>query len=711
MLLLHTVLAVVYSGLLAVSARPEYLGRFYDAEGAELTDASEYSYYYRPQHEASQAAGYENPPQWSRDASQQILGAHREYAEEGYDGQEPARFPGTDHGRRPEPPHHFPPPPPHFPEPHHEFPKPPHPFPEPPHYPPPEPHHPHGPPEGPPKKGPFPHFPMPDHHKTKDKTIYQFLESHPKFSRLFKLVNYTEDITNLLNDSSQSVTFFALPDWAFPKPPHHHGVDGDEDAQLEELFQTGGDLSDMLAAAEGYLSSAHKPDEDKIKQFLKYLLLYNILPEQTPLHQLRSNHTHATSLKLEDGSLDGEQLRIRVGKGFGADFRPTINFGSKVLVPDIPTKNGAIHVVSKPILPPPSVFQIAFLFSDAFSIFSSAIQRVGLTDELDFHGGEDGSGTGAVSIFAPHNKAFSRLPPRLKFYLFSPFGQKALKKLLQFHIVPDAVLHSNYYHNASESEFVPCHHDVETNQFYAHLDPYSQDWSIPEESRGQEYAEVGYVHEKYGWFKHDGGRPELQFPPPPPPPHIPPPPEDLPPPPPPRSRQPQHPPPPRGGGPDHPHHPPPGDEPHHPPHHPPPRPPPPPKEGHHHHLHLPRPDVVYKANATVPTLLEGHPLEVKVVQLAFKSPFGGEHHKHAFYKTVVVAHGQPVTVPDVPARNGAIHVVTRLLNPLKKPRHHHGHEFEGDHLGFGPFLREDLENDDADEWAGWEEWLPRWAEE
>ena len=72
---------------------------------------------------------------------------------------------------------------------------------------------------------------------------------------------------------------------------------------------------------------------------------------------------------------------------------------------------------------------------------------------MDFHGGEDGSteGAGAVSVFAPTNKAFSRLPPRLKHFLFSPFGEKALKKLLQFHIIPDAVLHSSEFRSLCAS--------------------------------------------------------------------------------------------------------------------------------------------------------------------------------------------------------------------------------------------------------------------
>lgn len=80
---------------------------------------------------------------------------------------------------------------------------------------------------------------------------------------------------------------------------------------------------------------------------------------------------------------------------------------------------------------------------------TSAIQRTGLTEALERvykhgKGGEKGtiSGATALTFFAPSNRAFEKLPRKLRFFLFSPFGQRALKKLLQFHIVPGIVLHS-----------------------------------------------------------------------------------------------------------------------------------------------------------------------------------------------------------------------------------------------------------------------------
>lgn len=51
-------------------------------------------------------------------------------------------------------------------------------------------------------------------------------------------------------------------------------------------------------------------------------------------------------------------------------------------------------------------------------------------------------GSPAVTVFAPTNKAFEALPRDLKLYLFSPFGKRALRKVLEYHIAPNFVLHS-----------------------------------------------------------------------------------------------------------------------------------------------------------------------------------------------------------------------------------------------------------------------------
>ncbi|KAI0362768.1 hypothetical protein OH77DRAFT_86545 [Trametes cingulata] len=438
MLLSHTVLAVVFGGLLA-SARPEWGSAQAYYQDVESTDTR----YAQQTPDAIRRGG---SWQWVPDGSQTVMGVHASNEDE--------------RERRP-----FPPPFPDIPGPPDDRPEPPHRVPLPPHPPFPRP-----PDEGPAHPPPG----APNHSR---QTIYEFLQTNPKFSRIFKLVNYTEEITNLLNDTSVNVTFFAVPNWALPPPPPHHPHDGD----ASWFNSAAAEPWEALALAEGLVQvDDHHHDEGRkkfLKAILKAILKYETLPAAYSSSELAKNVTFATALALSDGSLDGEPLRVRVGAGPGV-FTPHINVNvvSKVIRPDIKTKNGFVHVVNKPVLPPPSIFQIGFLFQEHFSTLvcvppqssfamivmpflqTSALQRVGLTDAIEWRevpssdGKHTVDGSPAVTFFAPTNKAFARLPRKLRGFLFSPFGEKALKKLLQFHIVPEVVLHADYVHNASEAE-------------------------------------------------------------------------------------------------------------------------------------------------------------------------------------------------------------------------------------------------------------------
>jgi uncharacterized surface protein with fasciclin (FAS1) repeats len=64
----------------------------------------------------------------------------------------------------------------------------------------------------------------------------------------------------------------------------------------------------------------------------------------------------------------------------------------------------------------------------------------------DFEGAPD------VTLFAPSNDAWKKLPEKLVLYLFSPFGSKALRKLLLFHTVPDYLIFSEWIHDAGKEK-------------------------------------------------------------------------------------------------------------------------------------------------------------------------------------------------------------------------------------------------------------------
>lgn len=103
------------------------------------------------------------------------------------------------------------------------------------------------------------------------------------------------------------------------------------------------------------------------------------------------------------------------------------------------------------------IFVTLFLALELILILqTSAVQRTGLADSLDLRyiRGKDGGkgsleGASAVTVFAPSNRAFEALPRNLQLFLFSPFGTHILKKILQYHIIPDFVFHTGKYSHIS----------------------------------------------------------------------------------------------------------------------------------------------------------------------------------------------------------------------------------------------------------------------
>lgn len=93
-----------------------------------------------------------------------------------------------------------------------------------------------------------------------------------------------------------------------------------------------------------------------------------------------------------------------------------------------------------------------------------------------------GKDTVGGTLFAPTNTAFRKLGPRANGFLFSSYGQKYLKALLEYHVVPKRTLYSTAFYDGKKSksaEFFSeelekphCHHnkDVSANGGYVHID-------------------------------------------------------------------------------------------------------------------------------------------------------------------------------------------------------------------------------------------------
>ncbi|OCH95262.1 FAS1 domain-containing protein [Obba rivulosa] len=544
--------------------------------------------------------------------------------------------------------------------------------------------------------------PPPD---TSAKTIFQILAEEPKFHKAFKFVNFTEDIAKLLNDSSSNVTFFVPPDWAL-KPPRHHGPPGpphrhDSIAPIFDGEVSSADSElDLFAAADSLFKYVHDSDDDDkkekrkkiLKAIIKAILSYHIIPSGSlPAAELVKNSTYATHLSLNDGSLDGKAFRLRIAPTPKiVALTLSVNIYAKVVKPDIKASNGILHEINHPLIPPGSTFQSTFFLQQFFSTVTSALQRVDLTDEVEWRhvrGSDDKEwtleGSPAVTFFAPSNGAFKKLPPKLKGFLFSPFGERALKKILQYHIVPETILHTDYIHNASDSDVTRrrpmddsflYHPDVQIDNDglseiscidlnlsderhfrgrHVRPEPYSEhrpalrntpvDVCSLEDIAGRSVFNRCGMHVRGNCQSHLQGllpthcNPCIRF----------------------FSAE-------KGAMP------------------------------------TAQPATaapIYELNITSPTLLTNHSLHIHVVQHEYKLPIPGHH---ALYTKTMLVNGHRVCVADIPSRNGAIHVVDKLLNPIKHSRRKHGEEVDE------PIF---LEEEEDNSWDDWEEWLPRWAGE
>ena len=89
------------------------------------------------------------------------------------------------------------------------------------------------------------------------------------------------------------------------------------------------------------------------------------------------------------------------------------------------------------LLPPPTS-TIPKLPPGDLSTLQRALAKTGLDKVLS----EPRTGG---TLFAPNNKAFEKLGPKVNDFLFGKFGEKYLKALLQYHIVANKTMYSDAY--------------------------------------------------------------------------------------------------------------------------------------------------------------------------------------------------------------------------------------------------------------------------
>ncbi len=176
----------------------------------------------------------------------------------------------------------------------------------------------------------------------------------------------------------------------------------------------------------GTLDSLLLPEN---KQKLSDILLYHVVSGKVMAADVTSLSTAPTLL--------GKDLSIKVDMG-----NVYIN-DAKVIITDIETSNGVIHVIDTVLLPPSeeaasdtmaasnTIVDIA-VADGRFSTLVAAVKAADLVETL--------SGEGPFTVFAPTDEAFAKLPAGTLDSLLLPENKQKLTDILLYHVVPGKVM-------------------------------------------------------------------------------------------------------------------------------------------------------------------------------------------------------------------------------------------------------------------------------
>ena len=165
---------------------------------------------------------------------------------------------------------------------------------------------------------------------------------------------------------------------------------------------------------EGTVETLLKPEN---KQRLVDILTYHVVKGQVP----------ASAVVTLSGatSLNGQQVDIKV-----TDGKVSVD-NANVVKTDIACNNGLIHVIDQVILPASDDIPTTAVKAGTFKTLVAAAKAAGLVEAL--------SGDGPLTVFAPTDEAFAKLPPGTIATLLEPENKTKLAEILKYHVVSGRV--------------------------------------------------------------------------------------------------------------------------------------------------------------------------------------------------------------------------------------------------------------------------------
>ena len=164
----------------------------------------------------------------------------------------------------------------------------------------------------------------------------------------------------------------------------------------------------------GTVETLLKPEN---KDKLIAVLTYHVVKGKVPAAQV---------VKLSGATtLNGQRVDIKVNDGQVQVDDAT------VVKADIECSNGIIHVIDSVILPASDDIPTTAAKAGSFGTLLAAAKAAGLVDAL--------AGKGPLTVFAPTDEAFAKLPAGTVESLLKPENKAQLAAVLKYHIVPGRV--------------------------------------------------------------------------------------------------------------------------------------------------------------------------------------------------------------------------------------------------------------------------------
>jgi len=124
-------------------------------------------------------------------------------------------------------------------------------------------------------------------------------------------------------------------------------------------------------------------------------------------------------------SLNGQRIDVKV-----VDGKVMVD-GAQVVATDVACTNGVIHIIDSVILPSEDKIPAVATKAGKFNTLLAAAKAAGLVDAL--------SGDKALTVFAPTDEAFAKLPKDTVESLLKPENKEKLKAILLYHVVDGRV--------------------------------------------------------------------------------------------------------------------------------------------------------------------------------------------------------------------------------------------------------------------------------